>query len=133
KWLHSRVRDPTTGEPRTISGDRRFNGSLSLANDIPHLNSTWILAVTSATRRTSYLIDEIDREIEAANLNLSWEYKPRPGLALLAQLTNVTRHSLERLQQLYGGLRGVVPLAETDRFRVRIPAALYLRVRRSWS
>src|SRR5207244_11731598 len=131
-WLHSSVRDPTTGELRRISADQPFTGSLTLTNDIPHLNSTWTVAVTSATQQTSYLIDEIDSEIEAANVNLSWEYKPRPGLALLAQLTNVTRHSLERLQRIYGGLRSTEPLAETDRFRVRIPAALYLKVRRSW-
>jgi hypothetical protein len=131
-WLHSQVRDPTTGELRMISGDEPFTGSLTLTNDMPRLNSTWTVELTSGTRQTSYLIDEIDSEIEAANLDLSWEYKPRPGLAFLAQLTNVTRRSLERLQQLYGGLRSMVPLAETQRFRVRIPAALYLRVRRSW-
>jgi hypothetical protein len=130
--LHSQVRDPTTGELRRISEDQPFSGSLTLTNDMPHLNSTWTVALTSATRQTSYFIDEIDSEIEAASLDVSWEYKPRPGLAILAQLTNVTRHSLERLQQLYGGLRNLVPLAETERFRVRIPAAFYLRVRRSW-
>lgn len=131
-WLHSRVRDPTTGEQRRISLDEPFAGSLTLTDDLPRLNSTWTVELTSGTRQTSYLIDEIDSEIEAANLNLSWEYKPRPGLAILAQLTNVTRHNLERLQQLYGGLRSMVPLAETQRFQVRIPAAFYLRVRRSW-
>ena len=131
-WLHSRVRDPTTGEQRRISLDEPFAGSLTLTDDLPRLNSTWTIELTSGTRQTSYLIDEIDSEIEAANLNVSWEYKPRPGLAILAQLTNVTRHSLERLQQLYGGLRSVVPLAETQQFQVRIPAAVYLRVRRTW-
>jgi hypothetical protein len=131
-WLHSRVRDPTTGEQRRISLDEPFAGSLTLTDDLPRLNSTLTVELTSGTRQTSYLIDEIDSEIEAANLNLSWEYKPRTGLAILAQLTNVTRHSLERLQQLYAGLRSVAPLAETDRFHVRIPAAFYLRIRRSW-
>ena len=131
-WLRSRVRDPTTGELRRISLDEPFTGSLTLTDDLPRLNSTWTVAVTSGTRQTSYLIDEIDSEIEAANVNVSWEYKPRPGFALLAQLTNVTRHSLERLQEIFNGLRGAVPLAETDRFRVRIPAAFYLRVRRTW-
>lgn len=131
-WLHSRVRDPTTGELRRISLDEPFTGSLTVTDDIPRLDSTWTVELTSGTRQTSYLIDEIDSEIEASNLNISWEYKPRPGLAILAQLTNVTRHSLERLQEIYGGLRSERPLAETDRFRVRIPAAFYLRIRRSW-
>ena len=76
-WLHSQVRDPTTGELRRISLDEPFTGSLTLTDDLPSLNSTWTLAVTSATRQTSYFIDEIDSEIEAANINLSWEYKPR--------------------------------------------------------
>lgn len=132
QWQHSRVRDPTTGELRTISGDQRFNGSLTLTNDLPRLNSTWTVELKSATRQTSYLIDEIDAELEAANLDVSWEYKPSARLSLLAQLTNVTRHGLERLQSIYGGLRSTVPLAETERFRVPIPAALYFRIRRSW-
>jgi len=131
-WLHSQVRDPTTGELRRISLDEPFTGSLTLTDDLPRLNSTWTVKLTSGTRQTSYFIDEIDSEIEASNLDLSWEYMPRPGLAILAQLTNVTIHSLERLQQLYGGLRSTMSLAETDRFRVRIPAAFYLRVRRTW-
>lgn len=131
-WLHSQVRHPTTGELRRISLDEPFTGSLTLTDDLPKLNSTWTVALTSGTRQTSYLIDEIDAEIEAANLDLSWEYRPNPRLSILAQLTNVTRHGLERLQEIYGGLRSTEPLAQTERFRVRIPAAFYLRVRRSW-
>ena len=117
---------------RRISLDEPFTGSLTLTDDLPSLNSTWTVALTSGRRQTSYLIDEIDSEIEASNLDLSWEYTPRPRLAILAQLTNVTRHGLERRQAIFGGLRSSQPLAETDRFRVRIPAAFYLRLRRSW-
>ena len=65
-WLHSQVRDPTTGELRRISLDEPFTGSLTLTDDLPKLNSTWTVALTSGTRQTSYLIDEIDAEIEAA-------------------------------------------------------------------
>lgn len=131
-WLRSQVRDPTTGERRSISGDEPFSGSLTLTNDLPRLNSTWTIALNSGTRQTSYLIDEIDSEIEGANLDLSWEYKPNSNLAILAQLTNITRHALERRQAIYAGLRSSEPLVETDRFKVRVPAAFYLRVRRSW-
>ncbi|HEY8433472.1 MAG TPA: TonB-dependent receptor, partial [Sphingomicrobium sp.] len=112
-WLHSQVRDPTTGELRPISDDLPFTGSVTLTNDVPRFNSTWTIALTSATRQTSFLIDEIDTELEAANLNFSWEYKPSPGLSVLAQLTNVTRHALERRQLIYQGLRSSLPLAET--------------------
>lgn len=131
QWLSSRVTDPTTGRPRMISDDEPFSGSVTLTNDMPRLKSTWTVSLTGGVRETSYLIDEIETIRRDASLDLGWEYKPTPSLAILAQLTNVTRRARERFRQIYGGLRSDAPLAFTDRFRVSVPAAFLLRVRKT--
>lgn len=128
----SRVIDPTTGRPRMISDDEPFSGSVTLTNDIPQLKSTWTVSLDSGYRERSYLTDEIQTIRRFPSLDLAWEYKPNSAWAALAQLTNVTRHARTRVQHIYGGLRSQAPLDLIDRVRVGVPAAFYLRVRRSW-
>lgn len=131
QWLSSRVIDPTTGRARLISGDQPFSGSIVVTNDMPRLKSTWTISVDGGYREKSYLIDEVQTLRRAASLDLAWEYKPTSDLAFLVQLTNITQHGRERRRDLYDGLRSTRALASFETFRVDVPAALYVRVRKS--
>lgn len=130
--ISSRVIDPTTGRPRPISEDEPFSGSVTLTNDLPRLKSTWTVSLDSGYRERSYLIDEIQTIRRYPSLDAAWEYKPSAAWAVLAQVTDITRHARTRVQDIYAGLRSEAPIALTDRVRVRVPSAFYLRARRSW-
>lgn len=132
QWTSSRVTDPTTGRGRMISDDEPFSGSLVLTNDVPRLKSTLTVTLTSGTRERSFLIDEVQRILRGTSLDLAWEYKPAAHWAFLAQITNLTQRSRERLRDLYGGLRSRAPLEATEQLRIRLPTAFYLRIRKNW-
>ncbi len=132
KWIFSQVTDPTTGGSRMISGDQPFSGSVELTNDMPRLKSTWTISVSNGFRTTDYRIDEIETDRYATEVDLSWEYKPSPGLTVLAQLTNITGRERDRFRTIYGGLRSDSPIASTEQFQVSFPPSVLIRVRKSW-
>jgi len=90
------------------------------------------VSLDSGYRERSYLIDEIQTIRRYPSLDAAWEYKPSAAWAVLAQVTDITRHARTRVQDIYAGLRSEAPIALTDRVRVRVPSAFYLRARRSW-
>ena len=128
----SRVTDPTTGQQRPISGLAPFAGELTLSNDMPRLNSTWKISGFAGETEREFRTDQIQTETYGWGVGASWEYRPRRGLAILAEVQNIGGLARTRTQELYNGLRGTVPASEIERLAVRWPAFVRLRVRQSW-
>lgn len=129
QWQTSRVIDPTTRQAREISQDHPFAAAVTLSNDLPKLKSSWSIALDSGYRERSFFIDEIETIRRWPAVTLTWDYTPTPHWAVEAQIANPTRNPRDRLDQIYGGLRSTSPLAFNDDLRVRIPSAVYLRLR----
>lgn len=128
----SRVTDPTTGRPRRISDDEPFTGTITFTNDLPRLSSTLTASLDAGFRERSFFIDEVQTIRRYPSLDLGWEYKPTRRWSVLGQLTNLARHPRERVRDIYAGLRSANLVARRELLRIRVPAAFYLRVRRTW-
>jgi outer membrane receptor for ferrienterochelin and colicin len=129
QWQTSRVTDPTTGQRREISLDHPLGATLTLSNDLAKLKSSWSIAFDSGYRERSFYIDDIETVRRLPAVTLTWDYTPTPHWAFEAQIANPTRNPRDRLDQVYNGLRSPMSLASNEDLRVRIPSALYLRVR----
>jgi hypothetical protein len=119
-------------EPRMITLDQPFTGSVVLTNDVPSLKSTWTVNVTNGFRWQEYRIDEVLAYRYATQVDLSWEYKPSKNLSILVQATNITNRARTRSSAAFAGLRSDSPVLLNEQFAVNFPASFFIRVRKSW-
>ena len=113
-FRRSRVIDPTTGEPRAISGLHGADWEVHFTQGVPRWKATWGFDVLGQWGQTFYRFNEIDTDKLKTYLSLFAEYKPRADLTFKVELLNATRHGFDHYRQVFDGPRNQFPLALTD-------------------
>jgi hypothetical protein len=111
----TRVKDPLTGEMRSISGTRNRWAEFELRHDIPGTDYAWGLNASHSHFTKYFRLTEVGRSWEGP-----WwvggfvEHKDIMGLTVRASVSNVAnaRHRQERT--IYEGFRNEAPIAFTQ-------------------
>ncbi len=127
-WRWSRVIDPTTGQPRPISGLRPLDAEAHFTQGIPRFKATWGFDIYNQWQETYYRFNEIDTDKLKTYVVLFAEYKPRPDLAFRAEIDNAGARGFEHVRNVYVDARNTSPLAFTDLRDLHFGRILYFRV-----
>ncbi|MEL7687180.1 TonB-dependent receptor [Citromicrobium bathyomarinum] len=129
EWRHSTVRDPITGNKRSITAKAPFAGEFHATLDRPELKSTFTLDVYFGQELTYSRIDEVRRTSAQPYVSLKWTYRPNTRLTLEASAENILSRRRERDRSLYDGPRnsGDLLFEESRSFRSRPGLFLSLR------
>ena len=128
----SEVVDPTTGEPRRISGQRPVIVETELRQDLPRYGLTLSAVYFDGFDETYYRFDEIADFRIRRYAALAAEYKPSPKWNLRAELANIAAFTFVRSRRVFDGPRDTGPLLFSERFATKSQARLALRLRRTW-
>jgi hypothetical protein len=112
-WRLSRVVDPTTGQPRRISGQHPVDAELHFSQDLPRWNLSWGVDAAFRILERFYRFDEIDSNRGNTVYTLFADYKIRRDLTLRVQ-TDLGRSRLVASRQVFAGPRGLDPLRVID-------------------
>ncbi len=95
-WNHTEVTDPTTGQPRRLSGVRPSQPTFTISQDIASWNLQWGGAWIPRLSQPNYHPDQT-YGWQGRDYFEAWaEYKPTPTLALRAQLNVWDHFDIER-------------------------------------
>lgn len=130
RW--SSVRDPVTGEDRRISGERPFEGMVTLSRDVPAWRSSFVLEGDLAWTQTSYRLRQIQTVDQGGWWKLYWDWTPRPDLAFRFQIENFTSRERVRARTLYAGPRDAAGVSAVERREARFDPFLFIRVRKTF-
>jgi len=131
-WRDSEVVDPTTFDPRRISGERPVEWELHFTQDVPLRKFNWGVDVFGAWEETYYRYNRVETTKLRTFVVPFIEYKPRPDMMFLAQLQNFTQRDLIRVQDSYAGPRDISPLDVRDRRQYNNGMMVYLRFRKTF-
>jgi hypothetical protein len=134
RWDDSALKDPLTGQVRSISGQNDRNINLEFIQDVTAWNSTFDLQVNpGGWSRPSYRIDQVSTtRLNRPYAQVSWEYKPRPNLDLTAEVDGAVPYSLDVEQYNYGGSRDAAPLTQAQDIRNTSEPRLWLQLRKTF-
>jgi len=133
-WRHSRVIDPSTLQPREISGLHPVDAEAHFTQGLPKLRSHWGVDYYSAWRQTFYYYDEVDVQRLGTWVDAFFEYQPRPDLALKIEADNLATHGLEYIREFYDPYRDVAggQLSSIDNRSPRFGPELSFRLRKTF-
>lgn len=130
-WRTSSVVDPTTGEPRAISGDKPLQGRIDLMQTVSALRVSWGVGVELANRETRYSYDEVRRERDALSWNLHAEKWVGDGWRLRMEVHDLFGLRFSEERSRYDGPRSRASGAGREILAHRTPGQVLLTVRRS--
>jgi hypothetical protein len=128
-WRWSRVTDPVTGRGRRISNERPFDGLVRFSQDVRRLRSTWGVDGEFGFTETEYRIDRITRVSFETWWTAYWDWKPRPGTSIRAEVQNLTGRDFKRRRTFFDGPRSLGLIEAVERRNARFDPFVYLRVR----
>ena len=128
----SRVIDPVTGQPRSISGLHPSDWEAHFSQGMPRWRSKWGLDVFGQWNETYYRFNEIDTDKLKTYATLFGEYQPRPDLTIRLEIDNLGARAFRHVREVYNDLRSNTPLDYTDIRDLHGGRAYYLRVRKSF-
>jgi hypothetical protein len=127
----SEVTDPTTGDPRRISGQSEWVGDAHFSHDLPRWKLTWGVDLTYGSDTSIYQPTVIERVGAAARLSAFIEYRLRPDLNLRLEAFNLTDTKVKLVVDSYAGLRSTAPLAYSELRKPGDGPYLFFRVRKT--
>jgi len=131
-FLKSRVTDPITGQRRSISEDKPFEGELRFTHDLPGGRWSWGLDASLAERERKFRFDEIRRERTGTALAMHVEFRPTNVWRIRAEIENVTWDDLTDEREKYVGLRTFGMLESIETRRINTDPIFTLSVRRAF-
>ena len=131
-FLKSRVTDPVTGERRSISEDRPFEGDLSFTHDLPGGHWSWGVDASLAHREREFRFDEVREERKETSLGAFVEYRPAPGWRTRLEAENLTSRALVDEREKFDGLRSSNILESTETRRIKTAPIFSFSVRKSF-
>ncbi len=131
-WRSSRVDDPTTGDPRAISGQHPLDAELHFAQNLPAWKMRWGIDTTIAYRERYFRFNEIDT-IRNGTFNLVFfEYKPRRDLTAHFEIANTSRRAYRNMREVFSGPRDIAPPAFTDLQSHTFGTFFFARIRKTF-
>jgi len=132
-WRISSVRDPVSGQPRVISGERPQDIEWTLTQDINSLKSTWGIFYYNCWDERYFYFDQVrHRRTVPPYLTMWWEYKPTPTWSLHLELDNIGRYTYDDKYYDYAGLRLITPLQSTEELSIKSQPRLYVQIRKTF-
>lgn len=128
RW--SQVIDPTTGEPRPITGLHPSDWDAHYSQ--PFGNVIVGVDVYGGFQQRLYRFDEIEIDKLGTYVTPYWEWKPSPTLSWRIELDNVTARGFKHTYENYNGPRNDTPLDYTEERSVHPGRIFYLRLRRTF-
>jgi hypothetical protein len=130
-WQQARMTDPVGGLQRQFSNYPVVLGEWHFAQDFAQWKWNW--GVDAFYRGGSALYRPFGNEVIAAwpHVNVFWERRVRPALALRVELQNLPGTAPRLLTYAYQGLRDRSPLLYVDDKRLSVGPILYLRLRKT--
>lgn len=131
-WRDSEVIDPTTFDPRRITGEHEADWELHFTQDFPQWKLTWGVDVFGGWEETYWRYNRVETVKLRTFVVPYVEYKPRKDLQFLLQFQNATQRDLVREQAFYTGSRdtGALQLRETRTYENGM--SIYARVRKTF-
>ncbi len=129
----SRVTDPTTGQPRSISGLHPLDAQAHFTQGLPRWKLKWGIDVVNQWRETYYRYDEIDIEKLKTYVTLFGEYNPRGDLTIRLEIQNIGGRAGRFVREVYDGPRNTYPLYYTDIRDLHGGRSVYLRLRKTFN
>jgi hypothetical protein len=131
-FLKSRVTDPITGEKRTISEDKPFEGELRFTHDLPGGRWSWGIDATLSEKEREFRFDEVRRERTGTALGMHVEFRPTADWRIRAEVENVAWDGLTDKREQYDGLRTFDVLESIETRRINTDPIFTLSVRRAF-
>lgn len=127
-WQRALMADPVTGLQRQFSNYPTLLGEWRFAQDFPLWKWNW--GIDAFYRGGSTLYRPFGNEVVAAwpHVNVFWERRLKPTLALRVEVQNLPGTAPRVLTYAYQGLRGRSPLLYADDKRLSVGPLLYLRL-----
>lgn len=129
-WNSTEVTDPTTGEPRPISGIRARQAVISFEQDIPSWRLNWSAAWIPRLGQPTYDPDQSLIWEGEDYFELAAEYKPTATLSLRAQLNVWDDFLIERT--VYADRAAPRPVAFTETRHIDPRTFVSIRLRKTF-
>ncbi len=129
---NSEVTDPTTHTTRRISNQHAQDRELHFSQDLARQKATWGINYFGGFREASFLFNEVRTVKGQPWLDVFYEYKPKPGLAILFQANNLLTRGFTREREVWTGLRDASPVSFQERRPLPYRPYLYVRVRKTF-
>lgn len=131
-FLKSRVTDPVTGEKRSFSEDKPFEGELRFTHDLPGGRWSWGVDTTLSEKEREFRFDEVRRERTGTALGMHVEFRPTSVWRIRAEVENVAWNGLTDKREKYEGLRTFNVPDSIETRRITTDPIFTLSVRRSF-
>jgi outer membrane receptor protein involved in Fe transport len=130
-WQQARIADPVNGLPRQLSNYPTVLGEWHFAQDFAQWKWNW--GIDAFYRGGTTLYRPFGNEVTAPwpHVNVFWERRLKPTLALRVELQNLPGTAPRLVTYAYQGLRDRSPLLYVDDHRLSVGPLLYLRLRKS--
>jgi hypothetical protein len=128
RW--SEVTDPTTGEPRRLSGQSPYTGELRFSHDIPDWKVTWGVDALYADALTAFHPRSIESIGPWVRVSAFVEYRLRPDLNLRVEGFNLNDPRPTWNVTTYAGRRDIAPELYSERRRLGFGPYLFVRLRK---
>lgn len=129
-WNKTEVTDPTTGQPREISGVRARQAVISFAQDIPSWKLNWSASWIPRLGQATYDPDQTVAWRGSDYLEFAAEYKPTDSLSIRAQLNIWDEFVVDRT--VYASRTAPRPVAFIETRDIDPRTFLSLRIRKTF-
>ncbi|MEM7079156.1 MAG: TonB-dependent receptor [Pseudomonadota bacterium] len=105
RWQDSQVDDPLSGRPRVLSGERDWEGSITVRQDHPGTGFTWSLKAFAVDNAPAFGLDEVDLRGERFDIDAFVEMRLSSRLRLQLGVENLLRDGDARDRRVFVGPR----------------------------
>ncbi|MEM6999212.1 MAG: TonB-dependent receptor [Pseudomonadota bacterium] len=111
RWQTSAVDDPLSGRSRVLSGERQWDGAVTLRQDLPASGFAWSIKAFAEDDRPQFGLDEFDRRGERFDIDAFVELRVSSQVRLQLGVENLLRDGDARDRQVFAGPRSNGQLA----------------------
>ena len=124
--------DPITGEKRSISEDKPFEGEVRFTHDLPGGRWSWGVDASLSEKEREFRFDEVRRERTGTAIGMHVEFRPTPDWRIRAEVDNVAWDGLTDQREKYEGLRTFDVLGSIETRQINTDPIFTLSVRRAF-
>lgn len=130
-WRWSEVSDPTTGQPRRLSGQSPFQGEVHFSHDLPRWKLTWGIDALYQGANVAYRPVTVQSVGDLLRVSAFVEYRLRQDLNLRVEAFNLSDAKQTWSVANYAGLRDRTLVSFTDGRRLGFGPYVFARVRKT--
>ena len=126
----SQVTDPTTRQPRSISGQHPADWDLHFSQPIGR--ASYGVDLYGGWQQRSYRFNQIQIDKLQTYVTPFWEFKPNPKLSIRIELDNVTARPFKHVYENWDGPRSLSALSTVEQRTYKPGRIFYLRLRKTF-